>query len=94
MTWKPLADAKKLDDAGNPIPVLLYLPGAWHKTDETGVPLAAAHGCVVGWWDAKVNGWVTGTWVVAPNLGGQQVYPSLWTELPAWPGVDPATERK
>ena len=28
MTWKPLAEATKADDVGNPISILLYLPEA------------------------------------------------------------------
>lgn len=93
MTWKPLADAKKLDDAGKPVPVLLYLPGVWHKTDEeTKLPIAVAHGRVVGWWDAKLESWVT---ALSPNHAQpHKVYPSLWLELPDGPDVDPATERK
>lgn len=84
MTWKPLADATKLDDAGKPVAVLLYLPGAWRKTDAHGIPTDVGHGRVVGWWDDKLESWVT---ALHPNADVQKVYPSLWTELPDGPDL-------
>lgn len=76
--WKPLPDATKADKDGNPVPVLLFLPTAWHKADAEGRPVEAAHARVVGWWDDAQQSWVTGIHPKAPTV---PVYPSLWAPL-------------
>lgn len=81
--WKSLDTAPRKDEAGNPVPLLLFLPSAWHKADESGRPNEVAHGRVVGWWDDVQSAWVIG---VHPKAGGLlPVYPSLWADLPGEP---------
>jgi hypothetical protein len=81
--WKALDTAPRPDADGKPVSVLLFVPGAWSKSDETGRPIAVAHSRVVGWWDEKMQSWVMG---IHPNGAFiQKVYPSLWTELVADP---------
>lgn len=79
-----MAQARKADDDGKPVPILLYLPSVVHKLDEGGRVTDVGHGRCVGWWSDHQESWVT---ALHPTDQVRAVYPSLWTELPAGPDL-------
>jgi hypothetical protein len=87
--WKSLDTAPRKDEAGNPVPIILFLPCAWHKKAENAPPHAPpaeiAHAHVVGWWSEQQQGWITGIHWKSGGAFQATVYPSLWCELPPEP---------
>jgi hypothetical protein len=76
--WRSLDTAPRaLDGSGEPIKVLLFLPGFHYETDSKGKPTGnMAHGECIGYWAAQRSAWVE-------SESGDAVYASLWKPIDA-----------
>jgi hypothetical protein len=75
--WKSLDSAPRKDADGKSVPIVLFLPGVFHKIDEKGRPVGdVSHGECVGHYDEALRSWVH-------SESGNRVFPSLWKAVDA-----------